>query len=383
MAYQHCGQDVHSSKSLDPVLFHLKCEKCGATESAKTAKAVENQWMKRFPEDKPMPPAPRTPVEKFAVAMKANAKHIMEITAPFVAEDKPAFARLMTNNIRYISGLNAYGFNKVWGCEEGQMSLVRAAEDAMILGAELGKMGSIVPFGTTAEFIPAIEAFDFAATNGKNAPFKWINIELIYEKDDAKALRKNGEFTIEVTPAPGNDRGPVRSVAVYGLNTKRGMVIGEIYAAKRLIEKAKIHSESYKRFLDDKAGIEQARMDGKIKTKGGREYIVEARPAKGGGTYDKKIFIDELATPWEGPDPPEMLRKSAGKNFLNPYIKVRNSEAMAAEMEGEGEESIDAMIDKAIDGGARTVDEAPEMREAVESLKGNSEALDAELAGDE
>nr|MDA3824296.1 hypothetical protein [Bacteroidales bacterium] len=190
---------------------------------------------------------------------------------------------------------------------------------------------------------------------------------------------KNGNFFIDNTH--GKPRGKVVSVAVYGKLKSRGIVIGEMYDAERLLEKAEIHSQPFKNYMKKKNAFEFAKSEGRVgKDANGREffsyftikdvnsdpyfqksvdnfyaqeaagklkkdsrgeYSVEVIPKGKNGPWEKKlyrseleggkeehvIFIDELENPYAGADQPEMLRKSAGKSFLSKYAKVRNSEA--------------------------------------------------------
>jgi len=264
------------------------------------------------------------------VIRNANDLHTIEdkfalVTSPIIAKDSGAMARLINNNIRYVENAK---LDKCWTTKEGQDSIVKSVEDAMIMGAELGKMGDLVPFGSTCQFIPAVEAFEFSLTNGNNAPFEDITIECIYENDKYDIGRKDGNFFI-VFNKIGIPRGKVLAVAAYG-TTKNGVVIGEVYDTERLMGKAEAHSTSYQYYLRDKKQAETLRSEGKLKTKWGREYFTKDMPGKTAWTKD--IFLDELTNPYDGADQPEMLRKSAGKSFFGKFIKVRNSEAAMDEV---------------------------------------------------
>ena len=96
---------------------------------------------------------------------------------------------------------------------------------------------------------------------------------------------------------------------------------------------------SYKAYLNDLNEFRQAQVEGKTRRQGEREYFQKAIDKKDGGTWEKKIYLDELVNPYEGADQPEMLRKSAGKSFLNPYMKIRNSMAMSDEWTEQNEDS--------------------------------------------
>lgn len=260
----------------------------------------------------------------------ANDLHSIEdkfalVTSPIISKDTGAMERLINNNIRYVENAK---LDKVWGTKEGQDSIIKAVEDAMIMGAELGKMGDIVPYGSVCQFIPAVEAYEFSLTNGNNAPFQDITIECIYENDEYDIGRKNGDFFLNFNKI-GIPRGKVIAVAAYG-TTRQGIVIGEVYDTDRLMAKAEAHSTSYQYYLRDKKHAETLRSEGKLKTKYGREYFTKDMPGKTAWTKD--IFLDELTNPYDGADQPEMLRKSAGKSFFGKFIKVRNSEAAMNEV---------------------------------------------------
>ena len=308
--------------------------------------------------------------------------HLIEITSPVVGE-KSAMLRLINNNMRYVQ--NAKQLESIWKTPEGQESIIHETEEAMMMGAELGKMGDLVPFNPVCQFIPSVEAFEFALTNGRNAPFEWIKIECVYEGDQIRSGRKDGDFFIDFESF--GDRLKVEKVFVYGLERKSSNIIGEPYAADRLLEKAAVHSQPYKNYLKIMSAFEYAKSEGNSKIDpNGREfftyftikdvstdkyfqksvdnfYAMESagklkKDSKGdyaveefkgrngkadwskrlyrseleGGKEEKIIFIDDLTNPYAGPDQPEMLRKSAGKSFLGKYAKVRNSEAAMDEV---------------------------------------------------
>lgn len=311
--------------------------------------------------------------------LQNNQTHLIEITSPVVGE-KSAMLRLINNNMRYVQ--LASQLKKCWETQEGQESIIHETEEALMMGAELGKMGDLVPFGAVCQFIPSVEAFEFALTNGKNAPFEWIKIECVYEGDQIRSGRKDGDFFIDFESF--GDRLKVVKVFVYGLERKSSNIIGEPYSAERLLEKASVHSTPYKNYLKIMSAFEYAKSEGKtsidengresftyyvikeedqyfendvaffkqeektghLKGSGKNQYAVQVINKKGGGTWDKKIYrnyieggkeektiyIDDLTNPYAGPDQPEMLRKSAGKSFLGKYAKVRNSEAAMDEV---------------------------------------------------
>lgn len=332
-----------------------------------------------------------------------HQKHMIEITSPVVGDMK-AMERLISNNMRYVQ--NAKQLKDIWTTEEGQESIIHETEEAMMMGAELGKMGDLVPFKPVCQFIPSVEAYEFALTNGNNAPFQDITIEPIYEGDKFMNGRKSGDFFLDFESF--GDRLEVIKVAVYGFERKSSHIIGEVYAADRLLEKASEHSQPYRNYLKmmkafeyaksegktstDENGRESfiyfviketedkyfqqsvdnfkaAERDGKLKTDGKGEYAVQVLPKKDGGTWEKKtyryeveggkeqktIYIDDLTNPYAGPDQPEMLRKAAGKSFLRKYQKVRNSEAALSEVRSHKQTVNKAfdMSDEILGGGIR------------------------------
>jgi hypothetical protein len=120
----------------------------------------------------------------------------------------------------------------------------------------------------------------------------------------------------------------------------------------------------------------QAQVEGKTKRQGDREYFVKTINKKDGGTWDKTIYLDELVNPYEGADQPEMLRKSAGKSFLNPYMKIRNSMSMAGEWDGENDnsdgdkmETTEKKIDKILSDAKENVSHAETVKEDIKEAE--------------
>lgn len=348
-----CGAQLKVEKKGDT--FQFRCPKCGKTSTGKTPIEAGAPWSGTKQAAAPQPPASPeailTAIPECPGQLQTWASYhmsaLMKASAAFI--DKPQTTRMIEKNLKYI--VRHPGLDKVWASEEGRESIIEALEEALYIGATLPEMGSIVPYGSIAEFIPSVEAFEFALTTGKNAPFEWISIECIHEHDVCKRARVNGNFQIEFEHIP-NVRGEVVAIAVYGLEKKRGIVVGDIYEKARLMEKAAVHSQSYKYYLQDIAGVQAARSEGKVKIEAGREYIEKTMPVKGGqGTWTKKIFLDELHNPYEGGDQPEMLKKAAGKSFFRPWMKVRNSIEAAGEWdrdELEGEAAVGSAIDSAL-----------------------------------
>jgi len=300
---------------------------------------------------------------------------------PILNSSTSAMSRLFSNNTEKYPAMVMVGkaWDKVFSTEEGKASAIHEIEESLLMCCELGKSGSIVPFGTTCKFIPEVDGIIFFLTNGNNAPFEDINIECIYEGDDPKSGYKEGNFFIDIKN--GEEKEKVKSVAVWGTLTKSGKVVGEVYSAKRLLEKAELHSTPFKNYMKYKKAYEYQKSEGNIKhDPNGREfftyydvkdsstdkyfdqakaYFMQAeskgellRDNKGeyalqklptfekkiyrsyveGGTEEVMVFIDELENPYAGADQPEMLRKTAGKSFLSKYAKVRNSEAAMNEV---------------------------------------------------
>jgi len=365
-----CGQPVRKQRYKDNGMFAIFCTKCRRYAEADSAEEVERQFLALSP----VPTLPARP-QDLPRYVASQVDELRQLTVPFVARDKPALTRLIKNNIRYVMGRKDEAFLKAWNTQEGQESIVYAIEEAMSLGAELGKTGSLVPFGSVVEFIPSVEAYEFALTNGASPPFAWIQINMIHEHDIHEISQINGEFSCKITP--GVPRGELVAVAVYGHNNRLGKVIGEIYDKERLLEKARVHSASYQYYLKDRYAFDQARTEGQVKREGTREYITKAIPKRDGGTWNKKIYLDEISNPYEGADQPEMLRKAAGKSFLAKYVRVRNSEAAIQEVSGDDPGSIDAMIDRTLDAAMDTLSAEPD------DIQGVAEEVAAEEPGPE
>ena len=284
-------------------------------------------------------------------------------------QDKPATQRMIQKNTQYV--INHKGLNECWKSEEGRDSITKALEDSFWMGAMLPEMGSIVPYGSTCEFIPAVEAFNFALITGSNNPFEKIDIIVIHKNDIHDIGRRDGQFYCNVKQ--GFPRGDVIGVVVMGLRSD-GITVGESYDVNRLLEKAKTHSQGYKQYLRDKSDFDAAKTEGKTLKDGSREYIVKKMFKKGGETWDKKIYIDDLVNPYEGADQAEMLRKSAGKSFLNPYMKIRNSMSMAGEwndgdnQDGDKMDTTEKKVDTILQTAKENVNHAetaePEIKEA-------------------
>lgn len=349
--------------------FGVWCESCGRKGKGKTMEEAERAFDSSTPAIVVLDEARKLPSY-----VSAHATDLAQIAAPFVRSDRPAFAMMVKKNVRYVQSLTGASYDKTWKTKEGQDSWVNAMEDALILGATLPDMGCIVPFGDVVEFIPDVEAYRFAVTTGSSAPFESLEIEPIYEKDQYKIGRKEGNFSIEFTSITAN-RGEVIAIAVYGKHKATGRVIGEVYPVDRLIEKARAHSISYRQYLQDVAAFEAAKIEGKTKSENGRMYLdlekeYYDKEEKRKKSYTKKVYLDELHNPYEGADRPEMLRKLAGKSFLAPYIKTRNSTAAINELSTD--DDMSSLLDGAIDAAFEVVPGEPEapapMTESISDL---------------
>ncbi len=363
--------------------FAVWCEICGKKGKGKT----ENSAMNAFDKSKPTNPNPAPPPAnlpaiitrptnsgQLATWASQHGGQLTALVSPAV--DRPKMKTLIAKNVRYIQ--NATQLSKAWTTDQGQDSIIAAYEDALILGAELGQMGDIVPFGDICEFIPAIEAYEFALTNGNGAPFKNITIEPIYSGDIAPVGRKDGNFFVNFEKM-GNPRGEVVQVAVYGYNHKAEAVIGELYDAERLLQKAEQHSKPYRYYLQDLRSFESLRGEGKTGFMNGREYFEKEIPKAGGGTWKKKVFIDELSNPYAGADQPEMLRKAAGKSFLRKYARVRNSEAAMGEMAGAEEKDLDDIAEEVL---SQAMNQFDDVGDPAGNNAGNVADIDYEVVDD-
>lgn len=358
-----CGYLAKSGKKADDsgaMIYAVWCETCGRKGTGPTPEAARSAFDKSTSTAIVNKIAPNRPPVRFDAAHVAefvaeNAVELSSIVAPFVKADRPLFDRMVKKNVRYVMGLEGGNWAKVWASESGRESIKDAMDEAFMLGATLPDMGCMVPYGEVAEFIPDVEAYRFAVTTGSSAPFVDLNIEPIFERDQYKITRKDGAFALEFTSILA-ERGEVKAIAVYG-TTRSGKQVGEVYPVSRLIEKARTHSQSYRSYLQDVQAFEVAKQEGKVKRDGGREYIEKNIPKRDGGTWNKRIYLDELSNPYDGADRPEMLRKLAGKSFLAPYIKTRNSTAAIEELSES--DDVNELLDKALGQAFDAFDETP------------------------
>lgn len=238
-----CGYLAKSGKKADDsgaMIYAVWCETCGRKGTGPTpeqARAIFNKSSSTAIVNKIAPNRPPVRFDAAHVAefVAENASELSSIVAPFVKENRPMFDRMVKKNVRYVMGLEGNSWAKVWASEDGRESIKDALDEAFMLGATLPDMGCMVPFGEVCEFIPDVEAYRFAVTTGSSAPFKNLEIEPIFDKDQYRITRKDGAFALEFTSILA-ERGDVKAIAVYGTN-RAGKQIGEVYPVSRLIEK--------------------------------------------------------------------------------------------------------------------------------------------------
>ena len=354
-----CGKPAVKRHSVSAGIYTVKCEVCGRTAQSNTADGAVNQF--KADSARPEPEAIVTTAVSVPTSasnlpgyMASRMSDLAHIAVPFVGRNQSALTRLVKNTLRYVMSQTGSTWDRVWGSLEGQESIVHGIEEALSLGASMPEMGYLVPFGAVVEFIPKVEAYEFALTNGANPPFAWVQIDMIHKNDIRKLSRANGEFSCEIEP--GIPRGELIAVAVYGYNNRLRHVIGEVYDVGRLLGKAELHSSSYKYYLQDRQAFAMARTEGKLKMDGTREYMEKTMFKKGGGQWTKKLYEDEITNPYEGADQPEMLRKAAGKSFLGKYARVRNAESAMDEVSGTDEKQVSKLVDATIDAAFANMD---------------------------
>ena len=324
--------------------FHYYwCESCGRRGKGATADAA---WTAFTQSSEHV--TGRGNFEK--VAMLARSA-IERKAAPFVASDRPALDRLIKKNVEYISSLSGKGYDDVWATEEGRESMMKALEESIEMGATLPDMGSVVPYGGTVELIPDVEAFRFALTTGASSPFEWVNIEAVYEKDEVAIGRNDGAFSLVFRNIP-LDRGALAGIAVYG-RRRQGVTEGEFMPIKQLDAMARKFSKPYQKSMRDIDDFIKARSEGKT-TIGddGREWrTITFKGKSGKPDWDKKVYFDEIDCPYTGPTAAKMYAKLAGKSFLGPYMKTRNSAAAIHELQdrmGTGDPEPSAVVEALI-----------------------------------
>lgn len=278
------------------------------------------------------------------VMVNKNIDIFVDRSSP--VQDKPATKKMIEKNMRYIS--KHKGLEKLWKTPEGQESILHAFGESLEHAATMPEMGSIVPFGGGAEFVPSIECYTYVLGNGKNAPFEDINIVLVHENDKTEVEQDQGVFNVKIKY--GMPRGEIIAVCVYATRKDTGKRIGEVYDVERLIGKAATHSPSYKQHLIDSEDFKRLEVEGKLKVdEHGKCYLEKTMYKKGGGTWTKKIYRNDLVNPYDGPDRPEMLKKAAGKSFFRPFMRTRNAMAMSDEWEAEDEVTIEDAADNVLE----------------------------------
>ena len=318
-----CGQAVQNQ--VDNGTHFYWCVSCGKAGKGVTADAA---W-KAFGESSERVTG-RGNFERVAMLARTAMERK---AAPFVSSDRPALDRLIKKNVEYVSSLCGKGYDDVWATEEGRESMMKALEESIELGATLPEMGSIVPYGGTAELIPDVEAFRFALTTGASSPFEWVNIEAVYGNDVVRIERHSGEFALIFANIP-LDRGDLAGIAVYG-KRRGGATEGEFMPIKMLDAMARKFSKPYQKSMRDIDEFRAAKAEGKTKVDSyDREYlekVIKGKPGK--EDWTKKIYLDEIDCPYTGPTATKMYAKLAGKSFLGPYMKTRNSAAAIHEMQ--------------------------------------------------
>jgi len=205
--------------------------------------------------------------------------------------------------------------------------------------------------------------------------------------------KRQGDFFIELSGAP-IDRGNLAGVAVYGERRGTGKIDGDMFPMKKLDAMAQEYSKPYQKSIDELAAYERAKSEGKeqldtdgrafviasVESKdGGKyaeqdaamfraaesagalkkdrngEYAEKTMPGKNGkpdwtkkvyrssvenpGTETKRIYFDDIDCQYTSASSDKMYMKLAGKSFLGPYMKTRNSAAAIHEMQETPEKS--------------------------------------------
>lgn len=414
----HCNKPIKGKKNGKTFIYY--CEVCGQKGEGKTQDDAWGDFMsKEKTTTNEVATIPRNGNQLSSYLNNDSVKNALMARIPTHLKSNAGFNRVMQTNVRYIQ--TNKNLASLWQTEEGALSIITAYEDAALMLAELGKMGDIVPYGKTCQFIENIEAIEFCLTTGAGAPYEWIEIHLIYENDIVTPGIKNRDYFFECEKI-GDPRGEVTQVTVMGKHKKKGVVVGETYDKARLLEKAEQFSKPYKNFLKMKRAYEYAKSEGRVNTdrngresfvffiekdndkffqksvdnfyaqesagklrKDGRgEYAVEVLNKKGGGTWEKKtyrseleggveekiIYVDELVNPYDGPNQPEMLRKAAGKSFFGKDMKTRNASA-AAESFRENPETVEEAFDLSMESAMSQFDEVDDIvveTEVVEDI---------------
>jgi len=349
-----CNQqiEIKSGREAGKMLYYALCPTCGKKLKSEKREEVEKYFSQPEKQNYQLAKIPDKPQAIIEWGMN-NLPALMKESAQFI--DKPNTKRMIERNLRYVSNLSGKSWDKVWKTPEGQESISYALSESLYYAAILPEMGSIVPFGNMAEFIPGVECYKFALEHGNNSPFSDIQIDLIHEKDKTENYQKDGNFFIELKR--GIPREEIIAVVVSVIRNDTGKRIGEIYDVERLLQKAEQHSPSYRNYLIEKNEFKRMEVEGKLQkdTNGNQFYLKKIDYEKDGKkqSWDKKIYESDITNPYDGPDRPEMLRKAAGKSFFRPYMKVRNAAAMAEEWQKESpetrEQAADHVLNRAVD----------------------------------
>ncbi len=259
--------------------------------------------------------------------------------------DKVYTKKMYESNTKYI--LNA-DLKDVWNTPEGQESIVSAFNEANEICATLGKMGDILPFGKVATFVPDFQAFNFALTEGDNAPFTRLAVDVIHENDLYNlSSDKEGNFIFEFKKI-GFPRGEIIGVIVRGWLSDSGICIGRAFDKKTLLGKAE-KSPAYRYYLKDMSDLKKAQSEGK-------DFIIK---------FDKKIYAKDINTLYVGANESDMLSKVAGKSFFRPYMKTRNARAMKQEWsDGSHETAQETKQDEPVFKPTIDVTDKPEIKDA-------------------
>jgi hypothetical protein len=372
-----CNQkiEIKSGKENGKTLFYAQCPICNKKVKSEKKEEVEKYFQQSENQTYQLAKIPDKPQSIVEWGMN-NLPALMKESAQFI--DKPATRRMIEKNLRYVSNLSGSSWDKIWKTPEGQESINYALSESLYHAAILPEMGSIVPFGGIAEFIPGVECYKFALEQGNNSPFADIQIDLIHEKDKTDNYQEDGNFHIEIKR--GIPRGEIIAVVVSGIRNDTGKRIGEIYDVDRLLEKAKQHSPAYRNYLQEKAEFTLKKVEGKLKKDAGGEYYeknIEYQKDGKKQSWNKKVYEHDITNPYDGPDRPEMLRKAAGKSFFRPYMKVRNAAAMAQEWQQEQPETREQAADQVLN-------RAAQQFSFTETVKGKDDNIqDAEIVEDE
>lgn len=270
----------------------------------------------------------------------SNMQNVQQNAASYLGGS--AIQKLVDRNTKYVT--ENKDLSSLFESNEGIQSLFNAFNESLELAADMPNMGDIIAFGKTCEFIPRVECFRSIATEGNNAPFQWFHIDTIYEKDTVQCKRVNGNFELEFSIIP-MERGEVKAIAVYGLERKSGKVVGELFPANRLFKIGTEKSAGYKSYLKKMQEIKEKRSEGiiEIEEETGREYWKEEGPY---GPYKK--YVDSISSPYVGIHQSKMLSKVAGKTFLSPYVKMRNSCAVLKETDEKADQYFEMTEDTEI-----------------------------------